>query len=97
MAHLLHITFEKLTGLKGDIEGDFLISGAFDLLRPIVFVLHIESVGTFFTQDDRIFTIMPVGQPVDSYAAHFEYGMNLLVKEARGYGSGVDTGIKNPN
>jgi hypothetical protein len=38
-----------------------------------------------------------VGQPVDSYAAHFEYGMNLLVKEARGYGSGVDTGIKNPN
>lgn len=96
MSQIVHIKFEKLTGLQGDIEGDFLVSGYFDFRLPIVFVYHVDHIGSFFTQNDHIFIIRPISG-MQNYGEHFEYGMNLLVKEACAYGSGVDTGSKNPN
>jgi hypothetical protein len=102
MPEIIHITFEKLTGLPGTIEGYFLTDFNDSMPNyhsPIVF----ESFRMFrneftFRQDCYLFILRPVSQTdVTNYLEHFYHGVNFMIKEWTVYGSGVGTGSKNPN
>lgn len=104
MSQIVHITFEKLTGLKGDIEGCFICDLAdcdrINKALPVIFREgHKDILGNnmlLFTQGNHWFTLTVQDNQFHNYLEHFLYGVNFLIKEWS-YGSGVDTGSKNPN
>lgn len=106
MSQIVHITFEKLTGLKGEINGDFIAynyglwSPMVDLSLPVVFLTsgpNGDYTDFVFRQNEKYFALRPANQNAwSNYQEHFTYGVNFLIKEWS-YGSGVDTGSKNPN
>lgn len=106
MSQIVHITFEKLTGLKGEIEGDFiaynygLFTPMVDLSLPVVFLTdgpNGDQTDFVFRQNEKYFALRPVNQNERSnYEEHFTYGTNFLIKEWS-YGSGVDRHSENPN
>jgi hypothetical protein len=99
MPEIVHITFEKLTGLPGTIEGDFVCEDKVDTRLPLILNAFLVHNMTFvFTQDEKYVYMKLVNwRETVNYLEHFLYGRNLLIKEWTVYGSGVDTGIKNPN
>lgn len=99
MSQIVHITFEKLTGLNGDIEGVFLVDGHPDERLPLVFEPTMSQDFEYFVfrQEKNYFVVTAVQSSENAdFFSHFKFGMNLLIKEWS-YGSGVDTGSKNPN
>lgn len=98
MSQIVYITFEKLTGLKGTFEGVFICEDELDARLPLLLNAFLISKMEFvFTQDGR-YVYMKLANWRESlnYLEHFMYGGLLLIKEWS-YGSGVDTGSKNPN
>jgi hypothetical protein len=98
MPEIVHITFEKLTGLKGSFEGNFICYDKLDPELPLVFNAFLLSNMEFvFTQNGQYVYMKLVNwRESINYLEHFISGVNFLIKEWS-YGSGVDTGIKNPN
>lgn len=98
MSQIVHITFEKLTGLKGTFEGVFVCDNELDKCLPLVFNAFLLSKMEFvFTQDGKyVYMRLANWRESVNYLEHFIYGVNFLIKEWS-YGSGVDTGSKNPN
>lgn len=90
-SEVVHIKFEKLTGMKGDIEGDF-IAYNFGLWNPIVDphlpVVFLTNGGPgeemlfVFSQNEKHFVLDPVDKNEDrNYLEHFTSGVNFLIKE----------------
>lgn len=80
---LVHITFEKLTGMKGTFEGVFYCNQVISKEIPIVFSGYYLSNQEFvFTQDGKYFFMRAV-QPMETlnYFEHFFYGVNFMIKE----------------
>lgn len=99
MNQIVHITFEKLTGLKGTIEGDFIcVPESIDAKLPLVFEADLIHLGYFvFRQGEKDIPISPVSfEQYSNYAGHFIYGTNFLIKEWS-YGGGVRINSQNPN
>jgi hypothetical protein len=99
MAKLVYVTFEKITGLSGDIEGVFLVDGNPDTRLPLVFEPTVSQSSDIFVfrQEDNYFLLTAVqSSENEGFFNHFKFGMNLLIK-SWSYGSGVDTGTKNSN
>lgn len=99
MSQIVHITFEKLTGLKGDIEGDFIIDhGKIDQESPLVFIAFVTTTGNLVFNHGKSQLWIRAVQFQDNinYFEHFRLSVNLIIKEWS-YGSGVDIGSKNPN
>jgi len=98
MAEIVHITFEKLTGLKGTIEGIFVCEDKVDPSLPLVFNAFLMHNMTFvFTQDGKYIYMRLVNwRDTVNYFEHFIHGVNFIIKEWS-YGRGVGTINKNPN
>jgi hypothetical protein len=104
MSQIVHITFEKLTGLKGEIEGDFICdlrdSSRIDKRLPIIFKEgHKDLMGNntlLFTQGDEWFTLTVQDNQFQNYLEHFMYGVNFLIK-SWSYGGGVTINSQPPN
>jgi hypothetical protein len=107
MSEIVHITFEKLTGLKGTIEGTFIVSNfglwpkMVDTALPVVYLgdgmASGGEINMVFRQGVQYFilqTFQPDGG--ENYFEHFEYGVNFLIKEWS-YGGGVKINRVNPN
>lgn len=98
MAEIVHITFEKLTGLKGTIEGDFNVDRP-DLVNqelPIIFIGLYKKSFCFRQGPFKIY-MDPVDKGVSvlaNYFSHFRYGVNFLIKE---WSDGANLRSKSPN
>lgn len=96
---IVHITFEKLTGLKGTIDGWFKCDpNAVDSKLPIVFITVCD-LGITFRQNGKLLGFdFAGGKSIaerDNYAKHFRYGSNFLIKEISD--SGARSVSQNPN
>lgn len=102
MSQIVHITFEKLTGLKGEIEGWFTCNpDEIDTRLPLVFQnYHKELMYFYFSHNGKSIIInMPASEPylvVLNFLQHLEYGTNLLIK-SWSYGGGVTINSQPPN
>lgn len=97
-SEIVHITFEKLTGLKGTIEGVFICEDKLDASLPLIFNAFLIHGMTFvFTQGEQ-YVYMKLVNWRDSvnYIEHFMYGRNLLIKKWSN-GGGVRVSGQNPN
>ena len=98
---IIHITFEKITGLKGTFEGDFICEDfhKLDKRLPLIFNAFIVSKGEFvFVQDGRYFYMRPVNPGWTlNYVEHFYYGVNFLIKEWSNGGGGIKINSQNLN
>lgn len=89
---IVHIVFEKLTGLKGTIEGYFHHrSGTVDNRLPVVYI-----GGSRFRQGEQIIILEPLTDK-ENYIEHLNYGVNLLIKEWNGRGELLTVNNRNPN
>lgn len=87
---LVHITFEKMTGLKGTFEGIFICDAALNQNLPIIFVAYLQSRNVYvFTQNGK-YVYMRAANTSDTlnYLEQFYYGVNFLIKEISGSGGG---------
>lgn len=105
---IVHITFEKLTGLRGTVEGDFIAYNyglwhpIVDTSLPVIFLTegpngdHMDFV---FSQSEKHFVLRPINENErENYLEHFQYGMNFLIKEwSYGRGDGIKITNQNPN
>lgn len=103
MSEIVHITFEKLTGLKGTIEGDFIAtnfglwSPMVDTSLPVIFLtdgpLDDSKGQLFFRQGEKYFLLKALFMNCN-YREHFTSGTNFLIKEwSYGRGAGYNKGI----
>lgn len=89
-SEIVHITFEKLTGLKGTIEGWFECHPeAIDETIPLILINDDLPTLVFEQAEDNFIYITPV-EPVaiPNFKEHFQYGVNFLIKEWS-YGRGA--------
>lgn len=88
---LAHITLEKITGLKGDVEGVFYVNGEIKPELPLVFNSFLQADSTFvFTHNEQYVYLRPVETiSTLNYLEHFYYGVNFLIKEIT-YGGGAE-------
>jgi hypothetical protein len=101
MSQIVHITFEKLTGLKGEMEGYFIvdISGEVDKRLPMVFhSVDYANARFLFSQGGCTCIWL---KPVDfftyqNYLEHILHGVNFLIK-SWSYGGGVTINNQSPN
>lgn len=112
MSQIVHITFEKLTGLKGTIEGVFEFDpDLIDFEAPLVYassamIVHMRNgVATgmvtgnvIFSHNERFIMLefLPNEKNMKDYIQHFESGRNFMVKEMS-YGGGVTINSQPPN
>jgi hypothetical protein len=102
MAEIVHITFEKLTGLKGSIEGEFVITNTKQLQGVYVFRSWTPS-NILLTQGNDILLLHFLPhlslKECKNYREHFRSGTNLLIKEWRSYdaGRGAEHISQSPN
>jgi hypothetical protein len=93
MLDVVHIKFEKLTGLHGTVEGMF--TGDMDKIKPelpLIFEAVLISHSTFvFRQDGQYIYLKPADfREVTNYLEHFRHGVNFLIKEwSYGRGEGI--------
>jgi len=95
----MYITFEKLTGMKGTIEGVFIGDpDSIDVRLPIIYNPYDEKDGILkFRQGAKWITLEPTcPYHLMDYRNHFNMGINFLIKELR-YGGGVRINSQNPN
>lgn len=85
---LIHITFEKITGLKGTFEGIFICDGVINTALPLTFNSYLQERQEFvFTQDGRyIFMRAANSSETLNYLEQFYYGVNFLISESDGGG-----------
>lgn len=98
MSQIVHITFEKLTGLKGEIEGDFICHPeTIDPTIPLI-LINDELPRLVFEQaeDDFIYMQPANMNQFNNYKEHFKYGTNFLIK-SWSYGGGVTINSQPPN
>lgn len=102
MSQIVHITFEKLTGLKGDIEGDFICihdnAEKIDPRLPIILDAYCISKGSIvLRQGNTKIAVRPVeSRFYMNFLDHFRYGTNFLIK-SWSYGGGVTINSQPPN
>lgn len=92
MLEVVHITFEKIAGLGGDIEGIVMCDRPerIDKNAPIIF-RGFTGIKMLFTQMDECFFLQIVEvKSVANFNEHFSYGTNFLIKEWSN-GGGVRT------
>lgn len=96
---IVHITFEKITGLKGTIEGDFHVTGLVDFRIPLIYLKVISGCEFLFRQGKDKVYLRPVDiESLGNYKEHFEHGVNFLIKEwSYGRGDGIKITNQNPN
>lgn len=98
---IVHITFEKLTGLKGTIEGYFIADPEnINVKLPIIYEPELCFGFPFltFSQLGTNITIRPaVMSDLEDYKEHFERGTNFLIKELRYGGGRIQTASQSPN
>lgn len=105
MSEIVHITFEKLTGLKGTIEGDFIAYNfglwdtLFDKSLPVVFLTDGPYGDLVFRQGYKYFVLRPAQQKeIGNYSEHFKHGVNFLIKEwSNGRGERITVNSQSPN
>lgn len=95
MLEVIHVRLEKIGGpLKGDIEGDFVVSGPnmVDMKLPIIYKRAIRKAFVF-EQGELTILMEPVNKGVSvlgNYFNHFQHGVNFLIKEwSYGRGEGI--------
>jgi hypothetical protein len=95
---VVHITFEKLTGLKGSFEGVFICDVELDPKLPLVFNAFLLSKSQFvFTQGGKYVYMQPVESiHTLNYIEQFYHGVNFLIKEWS-YDSGARSVSTNSN
>lgn len=102
MSQIVHITFEKLTGLKGEIEGWFMCDPKkIDISIPLVYRCNSIIIGKgalqfIFSQCNYYVGLEAVGGDINNYLEHFKYGTNFLIK-SWSYGGGVTINSQPPN
>lgn len=103
MLEVVHITFEKLTGLKGTIEGDFIrvADAGRDSVNRVLVFRGGDLYSVKFSEGDANFEFqftpqLTIRERMDFYN-HFAIGRNFLIKEWSN-GGGVRTDVnKNTN
>jgi hypothetical protein len=80
---LVHITFEKITGLKGTFEGVFVSDDMISKKLPLVFNAFILAQNQFvFTQGGKYIYLRPAESvSTINFLQHFASGVNFLVKD----------------
>lgn len=102
MSEIVHITFEKLTGLKGEIEGDFICDPQeIDQRLPFVFQnFNHELFWFWFSHNGKSIIISPTSsmstEAIYNFLEHIKSGTNLLIKEWS-HGGGVTINSQSPN
>lgn len=97
---IVHITFEKLTGLNGTFEGVFICEEKLDPKMPLMLDAFLLSKMEFvFLQDGRyVYMKLANWRESINYLGHFMYGGLLLIKEwSYGRGGGIKITNQNPN
>lgn len=95
---IAHITFEKITGLKGTFEGVFVCDQKLDETLPLVFKAWIQQSNKFvFSQDEQLVYLRPLDlKDTLNFMEQFYYGVNFLIKQVT-YDGAVKTDRENPN
>lgn len=98
MSEIVHITFEKLTGLKGTIDAvvECKDPGRIDLRLPIVYIgyLGIQKRLVFRQTPNWFYMKLVDLAGFKNYHEHFKYGTNFLIKE---WSNGRGEPIKHSN
>lgn len=101
MSEIVHITFEKLTGLKGTFEGVFVCDEELDVQAPLVFnAFMVHNSDFVFTQNGKYVYMKPLESMfILNYIEHFLSGVNFnIAKWSYGRGAGYNKSISNsPN
>lgn len=93
---LVHITFEKITGLPGTFEGEFICDNRLEKNMLLIFNSFLADSTFVFTQDGKYIFMRSVTPTASlNYLEHFYYGVNFLITELSG---GITAGHKpSPN
>jgi hypothetical protein len=96
-SEIVHITFEKLTGLKGTFEGTFECMSLSPVKEGDVIVLRYlleDDYGVIFSNGDVDFALLFLmfeNNRMD-YIRHFVIGRNFLISRLCSYGRGAESG-----
>jgi hypothetical protein len=91
VSEIVHITFEKLTGLKGMFEGDFECMSKDPIKEGDILVLRYvleDDHGFIFSsgENEIALTFLRFENNKTDYLRHFSIGRNFLVSRLHTYG-----------
>jgi hypothetical protein len=94
MSEIVHITFEKLTGLKGTIEGEFIVSRPVKSGVVVYKGFNCRTKKFYFSGGMTILCARK--EDTADYSEHFSGAVNLLIAKY-GRGGGVKINSQSPN
>jgi hypothetical protein len=100
VSQIVHITFEKLTGLKGTIEGWFECDPkSIDLQLPLVYRYSRLGHVNFTNGENKVRLYFLKSDPWQwktNFVEHIKHGVNLLITRIE-HGGGVTINSQPPN